>query len=102
MGDEFVFKEKISLCSNRLAPMDTFDIKDNKIGCLADPSSNNQFVEEYEAKQTKQRRFDQKFKLLNDEYYFKYFFNAVADNNIQIVQQLLSFGRDKDEDQKKK
>merc|ERR1712207_79503 len=96
------FQDKVSLVSNHLAPAGTYPISDNKIGYLADSDSGNQFVEEYEAKQSKQRRFDEKFKLLNDEYYFKYFFEAVADNNLSIVQQLLSFGREKDEEEEKK
>ena len=34
---------------------------------------------------------------MNDEFYHKYFFEAVADNNISVVRQLLSFGRDSDQ-----
>merc|ERR1712228_1107785 len=80
--------------SNQLVPANTYCIEDNKIGYIQlSNHSNNEFVEEYEAKQNKQRRFDEKFKLLNDEYYHKYFFEAVADNNLKIVQTLLCVGR---------
>merc|ERR1712228_427182 len=96
--DRFCFKEKVSLISNQLVPANTYCIEDNKIGHIdLSNHSNNEFVEEYEAKQNRQRRFDEKFKLLNDEHYHKYFFEAVADNNLEIVQQLLSFGKAEEE-----